>query len=602
MIRTVVGVWVAVGVGLVSARASASEWWVDEAAAPGGDGSQAAPFERLNDVIEVLETGDTVWVADGTYQETVNFWQVPDGTGGRTTVRAAPGAHPVIDGGGTEEAVLQAGETPEMTFEGLTVKNSNVGIAFYQADGGQVLGCTTESTEIAVEFYFAGDGYVQGSTLNGSVSGKGTDGTVVEDNEIYGSPFEGIGLHADSKNCRYSRNVVHDHAAVNIYLDSISSTVVDSNLVYMTLPAATQTSGIMLADESYDNVTAPVMRDIVISNNVLIGNAAGIRFWEGEFPGQSGLKGVTIVNNTVLDTQGTSLKWDAGPHEDTVIENNIFAANNATAQLLLQANSTSGVSLDHNLWYLPGATAPFLWGESGYDHAEFAAASGQGQGDVVEEPKLVGEWSLPVDNVAPTADSPVIDRGTSVSVDHDYRGAARPAGEGYDLGAFEYGATTSAGGGGGAGGDAGATTTGGTHASSDGGSPTTPATAGSSAAGDGGSPTTPATAGSSAAGDGGSPTTPATAGSSAAGDGGSPTTPATAGNSAAGDGGGANAAGSGAETKGDETSDNSGCGCRVGVPNGAGGGSSGAFLVAVLLSAGLRRRRGARSSPEPEAE
>jgi hypothetical protein len=70
----------------------------------------------------VLQTGDTVWVQDGTYYETVDFWHVPAGTGGRTTVRAVPGHYPVIDGGGASGFLVQAGETPLMTFQGLAVR------------------------------------------------------------------------------------------------------------------------------------------------------------------------------------------------------------------------------------------------------------------------------------------------------------------------------------------------------------------------------------------------------------------------------------------------------------------------------------------------
>ncbi|MCK5797824.1 MAG: hypothetical protein KAI47_11600 [Deltaproteobacteria bacterium] len=48
----------------------------------------------------------------------------------------------------------------------------------------------------SVAFYFASHGHVQGSKLEGSLSGKNSDGTVVEDNEIYGSGADGITLHA----------------------------------------------------------------------------------------------------------------------------------------------------------------------------------------------------------------------------------------------------------------------------------------------------------------------------------------------------------------------------------------------------------------------
>jgi MYXO-CTERM domain-containing protein len=525
MVRQILGAAAALAVLAVGARVHAAEWWVDQAAAAGGDGTQAKPFQTLNDAKAVLTTGDTIWVMDGTYDETVDFWHVPAGAGTVTTVRAAAGAKPVIDGGGGD-FVIQAGETPNMTFQGLTIRNGSTGFSIYQADGCQVIDCVTESTGGSVSFYFSSKGYVSGSKLEGSVSGKNSDGTVIEYNEIYGSGAEGITLHADSKNCRYSHNAVHDNTSVNIYLDSISNTLVDGNLVYMSDPGGGSTVGIMLADESYPNVTAPVLTDITVINNVVIHNESGIRFWDGSFPGQSALKNVVIANNTVVDNATSQIKWDAGPHQNTVVQNNIFAAQSGKGLLALQANSTIGVSLDHNLWYLPGIAAPFLWGSATYDAAGWASATGNGAGDVTVDPSFASAWDLPADNLSLAAGSPAIDSGIALAqVTTDYLGAARPAGSGYDLGAFEYGATPPTGGSGGG----------------------PPGTGGA------------ATGGSTAGGSGGA----------SAGTGGVP----------ASGGSGANAAKAGA-------SDDGGCGCRVPRPR---GGSAPWALVALGLAL-LRRR------------
>ena len=432
---------------LAAGPAAAAEWWIDQAAVAGGDGSPARPFRTINDVKAVLRTGDTVLIKSGTYHETVDFWHVPAGTGGRTTIRAAAGEHPIVDGDGTDSFVLQAGESPNLTFQDLTIRNGGTGISFYQTDGGQVIGCVTEATGGSVSFYFSSHGYVADSTLEGSVSGKASDGTILENNEIYGSAAEGITLHADSKNCRYSHNVVHDNTSVNIYLDSISNTVVDGNLVYMTLPTTKETVGIMLADESYANVTSPKLANLTITNNLVFDNESGIRFWDGDFPGQSALVNVLIAHNTVLDNATTAIKWDAGPHQNARVSNNIFAGQTGKQLLLLQANSTTGITLDHNLWFLGGVDEPFLWGSRVYDHAAWIAATSQGAGDVLGEPQLAGAWGLPATNLKPTAGSPAVDRGAALAeVTTDFAGAPRPAGTAPDLGAFELGAATPDGG------------------------------------------------------------------------------------------------------------------------------------------------------------
>jgi MYXO-CTERM domain-containing protein len=319
-----------------------------------------------------------------------------------------------------------------------------------------VIECKTEATGGAVSFYFASKGLVSASKLEGSVSGKASDGTVIEYSEIFGSGAEGITLHADSKNCVYRGNVVHDNTSVNIYLDSISHTLVDSNLVYTSAGNTNPAVGIMLADEAYPNVTAPVLTDITIINNVLVDNESGIRFWDGNFKGQSALENVLIANNTVIGSKTSSIKWDAGPHSGTTVQNNVFASQTGSG-LLLQANSLTGVSLDHNLWFLPGVSEPFLWGSTVYSHAAWDSATGQGAGDVTADPAFVGAWTLPAENLKLAPTSPAVDSGaTTAAVTHDFVGAPRPFGSGYDIGAFEYGATAPDGGVGGAPGTGGA--------------------------------------------------------------------------------------------------------------------------------------------------
>ncbi|MGO9837981.1 MAG: right-handed parallel beta-helix repeat-containing protein [Polyangiaceae bacterium] len=253
----------AVGV-LAPGTAFAADWYVDASAAAGGDGSMAKPFSTINGTLSGLEQGDTVWIASGTYDETVNFWMLP-GSGGRTTIRAMAGATPVIDGtSGSASAgfILQAG-TPDMTFQGLTLRNSSAdGIEIYQADGGQVIDCTTTGISgNAVTFYYSNDGLVSGSKLQGGVGGRRSTGTIVENSELYGcTNHEGITIYDDSTNCQYLHNVIHDNYSVNLYLDSISHSVIDGNLIYESTPGNNNLVGIELSDEKYSDLPAPVTR------------------------------------------------------------------------------------------------------------------------------------------------------------------------------------------------------------------------------------------------------------------------------------------------------------------------------------------------------
>ena len=202
---------------LASSSAFAADWYVDAAAPAGGDGSKAKPFGTIGAALAGLNRGDTVWLATGTYDEVVNLAKLP-GTG-TTTFRALPGATPVIDGtsGSAAAGFVVQTAVPDMTFEDLTIENAKsgaLGIQFYYADGGRVIHCVTKNmSSNAVTFYYSNQGTVTGSTCQGNIAGRKTTGTVVENNEVYGSGAEGIGLYDGSTQCtvgaqRHSRQLL----------------------------------------------------------------------------------------------------------------------------------------------------------------------------------------------------------------------------------------------------------------------------------------------------------------------------------------------------------------------------------------------------------
>ena len=438
---------------LIPRAVLAADWYVDSAGASGGDGSKAKPFQTVGAALVGLQRGDTVWLATGTYDEVVNVAKLA-GTG-TTTFRALPGTSPVISGASGSAAagfVVQT-SVPDVTFQDLTIADAvggALGIQFYYADGGQVLHCVTKNMSgNAVTFYYANQGTVTDSTLQGNIGGRKTTGTVVDNNEVYGASAEGIGLYDGSTNCTVSHNVIHDNYSVNLYLDSVSHSTYDGNLIYETDPN-NDLEGIEIADEGhYSDLAAPVNAYNTIVNNVVVGHNLGIVFWySGEWStqalnDQSGLRYDVIANNTLVNNKG-SLKWDASPaHVGTTIENNVFVSAAGTSPVyLLQAKSANGVALDHNLWFAPDLPQGFLWLGSGSDHPGFVKASSQGAGDVLGDPLLAGPWAAPpATNLALTKTSPAVGAGVSLAaVTHDFLDAPRPA-AGADIGAFQYGAT-----------------------------------------------------------------------------------------------------------------------------------------------------------------
>jgi parallel beta-helix repeat protein len=437
---------------LGSRTALAADWYVDAAATAGGDGSKTKPFPTVNAALARLQRGDTVWLATGTYDEVVDIATLP-GTG-TTTFRAQDGANAVISGasGSASAGYVIQTAVPNVTFEDLTIEDAMsgaLGVQFYYADGGQVVDCTTRNMSAnAVTFYSSNQGTVTGSTCQGNIAGRKTTGTVVENNEVYGASAEGIGLYDGSTECTVAHNIIHDNTSVNLYLDSISHSTFDGNLIYETDPD-NDLEGIEISDEGhYDDLPAPANSYNTVINNVVVGHNLGIVFWySGEWPTQalndeSGLRYDVISNNTLIDNKG-SLKWDASPaHVGTTIQNNVFATAAGTSPVyLLQAKSAGGITLDHDLWFAPDLAQPFLWLAEQADHAGFVTDSGQGGGDVLGDPLLAGPWTAPpATNLALTSASPAVGAGISLAaVIHDFLGAPRPV-TGTDLGAFQYGA------------------------------------------------------------------------------------------------------------------------------------------------------------------
>jgi len=419
--------------------AHAAQWHVDASAGGGGNGSAASPFNTLGKALTVLQTGDTVLVHNGTYNESVNLYKIPQGPGGRTVIKAAAGHTPVFDGGGASY-VLESSEVSLVTFEGLTVRNADTGFLFHQAHDGQVINCTTQNVKTGVVFYFSDRGEVTGSDLQGGVSGKATDGTVIKGSTIHDSKENGLYLHADSKNCKYISNVVRDNTPINVYIDSSSDMTVDRNLIYMTGAPAPGHIGIQLADEKYANVSSPRLQNITITNNLLVRNGFGISFWKGSFPGQSGMKNVKIANNTIVNQAEVALSWDDGPHSAEIRNNIIVDDGKGNAVALLLAKSTQGVTLDHNLWQMTWINEFIDWGGTSYTHYAWKQATGQGAGDVLADPMLVGAWTPQAANLRLQPGSPAVDKGAALAfVTHDFDGTARPAGSAHDIGAFESG-------------------------------------------------------------------------------------------------------------------------------------------------------------------
>jgi subtilisin family serine protease len=141
-----------------------------EVSDPEENGTEAHPFDMIQEAIDVALDGDTVVVGMGTYYESIDF------KGKRITVRSvAPGdsavvAGTVIDGGDSGRVVTFAsGEGPETVLSGFTIFGGEVGIYCY-GSSPVISNCVVRDGEgIGIEIWHGGDPTITDCEVEGEI-------------------------------------------------------------------------------------------------------------------------------------------------------------------------------------------------------------------------------------------------------------------------------------------------------------------------------------------------------------------------------------------------------------------------------------------------
>jgi Dockerin type I domain/Protein of unknown function (DUF1565) len=162
MTRISLAMVVGLAVCLVAAAptSGATTVYVDASAAPGGSGTSGSPFQTIQQGINAAAAADTVMVAQGTYNEHIDF------IGKSITVQSTdPAAQSVVDGtivDGTSTGTVvtfAAGEGSGAVLNGLTIRNGqSTGTASSHGGGidiqnasPQVLNCVVTGCHTATD-------------------------------------------------------------------------------------------------------------------------------------------------------------------------------------------------------------------------------------------------------------------------------------------------------------------------------------------------------------------------------------------------------------------------------------------------------------------
>lgn len=374
---------------LLAASAHATTFYVATTGNDQNAGTQAAPFKTIAKGLSVMGTGDTLYLRQGTYNESINSNSVtiPTGTSwaNAPVIASAPGETATLAVGNASELVnlphayIQYVRFERLVLDGLGTTDNIISIGSSGAHHIRVQDCEVKNSGHIGIFLHGSSNIISGGSVHHignttlfprppnrhySFYVEGTD-NVVEDLEIHHTNDYGIHNYSGkpqlSDRNTYRRLKIHD-----------------TSLLYS--PGAA--------------IIASRSNDVLIYNNVLYGNHG-----HGIIAGAEGVE-TYIFNNTVYGGEQSGIYVEPGSMT-AVVRNNI-AFGNATSQLIEQGTNTTA---SNNLTLDPQFT----------DAGAF-------------------DFSL-------QATSPAIDTGVTLAqVTDDYRGVSRPQGSAYDIGAYEWSA------------------------------------------------------------------------------------------------------------------------------------------------------------------
>lgn len=399
----------------------------------GADGSAEHPWKTIGKAAERLGPGDAVRIGAGTYHERV----IPKASGalGQPIVYASEdGAEVVLDGTGIAMhdamwgGLFEVGFKTDLRVSGITVVHSGAAGIFVHDSERIVIDddTTRDSVSSGIGVWKSRNVVIEHSEVelacnDGSqecISVAQTSEFEIRYNHVHhGGPGshggEGIDAKDGSSHGRVYGNLVHDTTRVGIYVDAWDKHLFDIE-VFGNVVRDCGANGYAISTENGGLLENVRVYDNLAFRNRHVGLTVGA--W-GEKTTHA-MNGVAVVNNT-LTGNGIG-KWGGGlqinnPEARGIVIRNNVVAGNLSFQFDVGKTAEPPV-IDHNL----------VFGNRGGPNDV---------GTVEADPLFVnaaaGDFHL-------KPGSPALDVGSNDGApDTDFDGQRRPAGPGFDLGAFE---------------------------------------------------------------------------------------------------------------------------------------------------------------------
>jgi hypothetical protein len=339
-------------------------------------GTLASPWQTIGKAAATLIAGQTVYIRDGVYYETVRFSR--SGTATQPiAIRAYPGEAPIIDGNnhqlptGTWDALLElSGDYIQVS--GLEVRFSNwIGVSLTgQHDTARAIN-THDNMEDGLIAYgdystieycrvwrnayrnepnstpYRDGGWAAALTAARDMKDGLTSHAILRGNVSYNNYGEGLSTF-ESDGTIIEDNVVYDNFT-NMYISDATNVLAQRNLVYCTADSAMGTygsqAGIMMGDEVY----RPPSANNTVVNNFVYGCNRNFFWWQGSEGG--GLQNALIANNTFVNARAdaeANFLINSGSHSGSRIYNNIIEQDDAVT--VAGVDTAIGLTFANNLW------------------------------------------------------------------------------------------------------------------------------------------------------------------------------------------------------------------------------------------------------------
>jgi len=299
----------------ISSLGQANTYYVAKNGSDNSSGTEAEPWLTIDKAANRMVVGDTVYVKKGTYYESPD--PSKSGTAGYyISFLAYPGDVVVIDGQGGSWTFGTG--VSYVKIDGFIIRNANILMGPYGGNKYNIISnnIIANAPEIGVDL-------------------TGSEGNVIENNEIYGS---GHGIHT-SGNTKYEvmrGNIIHDNSDNGLGLAWGTGLQVINNIVYNN-----GKTGIEYSGEDRDGV---IRGNLCYNNDVRhVGSNGG---WEIFASGSN----FVIEGNTAYSRSGAPVTYfiEGSNH---VVRNNIgYRSDGANAGVVFLPSS---VGADYNDWFDP---------------------------------------------------------------------------------------------------------------------------------------------------------------------------------------------------------------------------------------------------------